>query len=407
MRLPAAASSRPTTTTEPRAHRGRVTALLVLEIFLLFFQAFMVAPLLPRLSTVFGTSLHRASALIPAYTLPYGVVCLVVGPLADRFGRARVLRWLVAIAVVLPALSATAGSIETLLAWRVVTGLALGGIAPIALALIAHLYPYAERGRPVGWVFGAIAGGMAFGATFGPWLEPTLGWRGLFIMVSLLNVPIAVATWRAMHGWPLPADAPQSLDVLGLARAYAALLGTRRGGTVYGYVFLNGAFHSGVFSWLGVYFTQRFHLSSHELGYAMLGYGIPGFLLGPVVGRMADHFGRRWLIRGGLTLAGLCALGLTTPVPVLGATFLITGLSLGLDLSHPLFSGIVSALDPVRTAQAMALNTFMIFVGFGVGSVAFGAVYAAVGMTSALLAFGTFQLTLAAASLVLFDRTWR
>ena len=60
---------------------------------------------------------------------------------------------------------------------------------------------------------------------------------------------------------------------------YASLLGTRKGGTLYGYVFLNGVFHSGIFSWLGVFFTQRYHLKAGELGLAIMGYGVPGFLL--------------------------------------------------------------------------------------------------------------------------------
>lgn len=387
--------------------RARIATLIVMEVFLLFFQGFMVAPLLPRLAVVFGTTVDHASVLVPAYTLPYGCVCLVIGPVADRIGRARMLRWLVALGVVMPLLTVTASSLPGLVAWRVLTGLALGGIAPIGLAMIAQMFPYEERGRPVGWVFGAIAGGMAFGATFGPWLEPFLGWRGLFLLVGVLGLGVAIPMWRTLAAMPKPTVAPPTLTPRELVRAYGALLGTRRGATLYGYVFCNGLFHSGVFSWLGVYFTQRYHLHPGELGLAMMGYGIPGFLLGPVVGRLADRWGRRWLIRTGLFLAACCALLLTAPLPLIGATVVITALSAGFDLSHPLFSGMISALDPVRTAQAMALNTFGVFVGFGLGSLAFGALYAAMGMTVALTIFGCFQLVLAAASLKLIHFSWR
>jgi predicted MFS family arabinose efflux permease len=390
--------------TDP-TERARITRLLVLEIFFVFFLGFMIAPLVPRLATTFRTDLSHASALIPAYTLPYGCVCLVVGPLADRLGRARVLRWLLIPTAVLPALSATAGSIDSLILWRIATGLALGGIAPIALALIAELYPYAERGRPVGWVFGAIAGGMALGATAGPWLEPVVGWRGLFLLVGGANVLAGLPLARVLRDRPAGTASP--LAPLAVAKNYVALVSNRRGATAYGYVFMNGVFHSGVFSWLGVYFTTRYALGPGRLGFAMLGYGIPGFLLGPIVGRYADRFGRRGLIRAGLVLAGMCALTLTAPLPLIAATLTITALSFGFDLTHPLLAGIVSALDPVRTAQAMALNTFAIFVGLGVGSIVFGAVYVSFGMVTALTAFGLLQLSIAAATWVLFDRSWR
>ena len=66
--------------------RERITRLLVVEIFLVFFLGWMIAPLLPRLASNLGTSVGRAGILIPAYAIPYGCVCLLVGPIADRFG---------------------------------------------------------------------------------------------------------------------------------------------------------------------------------------------------------------------------------------------------------------------------------------------------------------------------------
>ena len=54
----------------------------------------------------------------------------------------------------------------------------------------------------------------------------------------------------------------------------------------------------------------------------------------------------------------------------------------------------------------MALNTFAIFVGMGVGSAVFGGLSFALGMTSALLIFGAWQLLMAAVSLRL-HRSWR
>jgi MFS family permease len=50
--------------------------------------------------------------------LPYGCVCLLIGPVADRYGRARILGWLVALGVTLPMLTATATSMDALLVWR-------------------------------------------------------------------------------------------------------------------------------------------------------------------------------------------------------------------------------------------------------------------------------------------------
>nr|HEX4313634.1 MFS transporter [Kofleriaceae bacterium] len=394
------------------SERERLLPVLVAQIFLIFFQGFTVAPLVPRFAALFGTSVADASALIPAYMVPYGLVCLIVGPLADRVGRAGLLRALMFGGIVVPALTATASSLDGLIAWRVTAGVLLGGIAPVGLALIAELFPYAERGRPVGWMFGAIAGGMAAGASAGPLLEPIVGWQGLFAITSGLALAAFVWGWGPMTALVRRAAGQPQVrrsggGIAGTLATYARLVASRRGRTAYGFVLLNGAFHGGVFAWLGVYFVERYDLSSHGVGLAMLGYGIPGFLFGPVIGRLADRRGRRGLVRGGLLLASLCALGLAAPLPAVVATALVTLLSVGFDFTHPLFAGVVTTLDPEHTAQAMAINTFAVFVGNGLGSVVFGIAYAQLGLAGALVAFAGAQLALTAISLVVLDRSWR
>jgi len=66
-------------------------------------------------------------------------------------------------------------------------------------------------------------------------------------------------------------------------------------------------FHSGVFTWLGVYLKRRYGLGPVGIGLALLGYGVPGFLFGPLIGRTADRFGRGRLLPIGLALSTLAA----------------------------------------------------------------------------------------------------
>ncbi len=61
--------------------------------------------------------------------------------------------------VLLTFLTATSQSIEALALWRLLTGLGASGVVPLALVLVARLFPYEKRGRPLGWLFGAMAGG--------------------------------------------------------------------------------------------------------------------------------------------------------------------------------------------------------------------------------------------------------
>lgn len=108
------------------------------------------------------------------------------------------------------------------------------------------------------------------------------------------------------------------------------------------------------------------------VGLALLGYGVPGLLLGPFIGRMADRQGRGRLLPLGLLLGSLAAAALILDAPLLPAALAVTVLSLGYDMTQPLLAGIVTALGGKRPGQAMGLNVCLLFVGFGVGSLLFG-----------------------------------
>lgn len=163
---------------------------------------------------------------------------------------------------------------------------------------------------------------------------------------------------------------------------------------------INAVFHSGVFTWLGYYFAERYRLGEIGIGLALLGYGIPGFLLGPAIGRLADRYGRSRLIPAGLILAGASAAALALDLPVIAAALLVTLLSLGYDLTQPLLAGIVTDLGPQR-GQAMGLNVFTLFVGFGIGSLIFGAVLSN-GINIALAGFGAAALITGLVAFALF-----
>ncbi len=161
-------------------------------------------------------------------------------------------------------------------------------------------------------------------------------------------------------------------------------------------------FHSGVFTWLGVYFERRYGLGPTGIGLALLGYGVPGFLFGPLIGRAADRWGRAKLIPIGLLLSAFATAALLLGFPVMLAPVVAMILSLGYDMTQPLFGGIVTSLGGKRAGQAMGLNVFTLFVGFGLGSLIFGellrfgfgmafGLFAAVELAVALLSFALFR----------------
>lgn len=379
--------------------RERLLWVLSAATFVIFFQAFMVAPLLPRLAQLFQVPVEVIGLAVPAYLIPYGMATLVYGPLSDRFGRGRIIVSSMVAFILLTAATAATWSWSSLVALRLLTGLGASGVVPIALALIGDLFPFRERGRPLGWLFGAMAGGMAVGSTAGVMLEPIIGWRGLFLAAAALGALILVLL---LPYRPLLRGDPGRARV-GLKQVlggYAGLLSSARGKRTYAYVLFNAILHSGVYTWLGLYFAQRYGLGELGIGLALLGYGIPGFLFGPVVGRAADRWGRGRLLPFGVAIAGVSVIGLALELPVLAAAMLVTTLSLGYDMTQPLLAGIVTDLGPNK-GQAMGLNVFALFTGFGLGSLVFASTLK-LGLGAALMLFGVTALLAAGLAAPLF-----
>lgn len=381
--------------------RERLLKMMAVATFIIFFQAYMVAPIIPALSNAFGRPIESVGLIVPAYLIPYGIATLAYGLLADRLGIHRVMFTSLAAFAALTVLTATAQSIEQLALWRMATGIGASGVVPLALALVGRLYPYELRGRPLGWLFGAMAGGMAFGSPLGALIVPFVGWQGLFVVVGAAGAALllVLVPYRAVIAATVQPVTGTFRDLL---HGYKDLLGTPRGQRTYGYVLINSMFHSGVFTWLGVYFERRYGIGPVGIGLALLGYGVPGFLFGPLIGRAADRWGRARLIPIGLILSTVAAAALMLGFPVILAPVIAMVLSLGYDMTQPLFGGIVTSLGGKRAGQAMGLNVFMLFVGFGLGSLIFGellrfgfgvafGLFSAVELTIALLSFALFR----------------
>src|SRR6266404_3115611 len=115
--------------------RERFLKVLSAATFLIFFQAYIVAPLIPRLSSVFGISAQQIGLIVPAYLIPYGISTLVYGVLSDRLGRRRIMLASLTAFVVLTGLTAGARSVAELVTIRVLTGFGASGVVPLGLAL--------------------------------------------------------------------------------------------------------------------------------------------------------------------------------------------------------------------------------------------------------------------------------
>lgn len=149
------------------------------------------------------------------------VGCLAAGPAADRLGRRLGIILSATIFAVGSIASAYATSPETLIASRLLLGLAVGAVTQVIPVYIAELAPAARRGSMVVLFQLAIVGGILVSTIVGWWLGGGGDWR---LMFGLGVVPAAIL----LASMPFLPESPRYFVLKGnLAGAYAILRGVR------------------------------------------------------------------------------------------------------------------------------------------------------------------------------------
>ncbi len=205
---------------DDRPRPGRVLAAVMAGAILGPIDGSIVNVVLPTLVDAFGTSLASVQWVPMAYLLASGGLVLVFGRLGDLRGpRAVFLGGLLGF-VAASALCAAAPTIEALVAFRVLQGVAAAATMSVPLAILTATFPPAKRGRAIGLFAASISVGLAIGPSLGGFLTATFGWRAAF----LVNLPVGLLAWayarRVLREVPVR---PGRLDLPGAAAALVAL----------------------------------------------------------------------------------------------------------------------------------------------------------------------------------------
>jgi len=113
-----------------------------------------------------------------------GIGGILFGYLSDRFGRKRVMTWTIGLYSLGTALTAFSSGPWSLLAFRLLTGLGVGGEWAVGHALLAESSPGHMRGRAAAYLQAGEPVGVGLAAIVGLLLTPLVGWRMVFLISS-------------------------------------------------------------------------------------------------------------------------------------------------------------------------------------------------------------------------------
>jgi predicted MFS family arabinose efflux permease len=364
----------------------RLIITLGLAGFIVMADNWVVSPLLPTIARSFGVDPVRTGILIAAYMLPFGLFQLVYGPLADRFGKLKVISITLGLFTIATTLCGFGLGLADLTAYRALTGIFAAATMPVGLALIGDLVPMNGRQHAIATFMGIAFLGQAASMTIGGAIAYVSSWRGVFwiygVAAALITVLVLVSTRGARS--ELKGD-PNSEFI----KPYGRLL--RQGPSLRTYLvtLIEGVLILGSFSYLG---TE----AAHSLGLGNLGIGLlmAVFGLGVIVGSrtsgpLSNRIGRHLLVSIGIVSAAVAdfLVAFVSKQTAVSAVALFL-LGVGFMLAHSSLLTTATQFAHRARGTAMSLVAFCFMVGGSLGTLLGGRVIGAMGFGDFYTIFG-------------------
>ena len=334
-------------------------------------SAYVVSGVLPDVSSELHVSLTAAGQLATAFSLSYAVGAPILSTLTGRWER----RTLLIAALVLAALgnliAAVATDYPVLIVGRVVAAFGAAVYTPAATLFATGLLPPEERGRAVAIVFGGLTFALVLGVPAGSLLGPTLGYKGVFALITVVAVLVAIVERAALPR----VDAP---PVVSLRERFAGVTDRRvqivLAMTVLGVL---GAFS--VYIYIVPLLKHSAGLTGSVTGILLLVYGVGAVVGNLVGGRATDRFGSLRtllvLLTGLTAVVGTLDLTMTTEVGAAAALF-VWGM-----FTWAFNPPIQNLLLELGGGLLISLNASAIYLGAGLSAVVGGLVIQAFGVS--------------------------
>jgi EmrB/QacA subfamily drug resistance transporter len=211
-----------TGTGSPRPMPLGRTGILVLASVASFMVALDLLVVTTALETIrrdIGASPAALQWTLTAYSLSFAGLLMTGAALGDRFGRRRVLAAGLAVFVLGSAAAALSSSVGELVAARVVQGAGGAVILPLSLAIVSAGFPPERQGAAIGVLEGVTGLAVIAGPVVGGLVVQHLTWQWVFwvnVPIGLVAVPLVLAGVAESRG------PDRTLDLPGLALVGAA-----------------------------------------------------------------------------------------------------------------------------------------------------------------------------------------
>ncbi|WP_460087258.1 multidrug effflux MFS transporter [Pseudomonas sp. H1_B04] len=340
---------------------GKVVALLAGLAAISMLSTNIILPAFADIGEDLGVTARELGLTLSSFFITFALGQLVVGPLADRYGRQKLVLGGLSVFVVGTVIAGLATTLDVLIAGRVVQALGVCAASVLSRAIARDLFEGETLARALSLTMIATTAAPGFSPLAGSVLSVTLGWRAIFILVGLAAVVLAFFYVRDL-GETHPADrrAPHSAKSVVLAYGRLALDKRFILPALSMSLLMSGLFAS--FAAAPAILMQGIGLTSLQTGLYFASTVFVVFAAGMAAPRLAHRHGARIATLVGIACAmaggGLLLVGPAAPGLGWYALSMITFLW-GMGLANPLGTAITMGPFGKEAGMASALLGFL------------------------------------------------
>ncbi|MEO1770358.1 MFS transporter [Candidatus Enterococcus ferrettii] len=342
-----------------------------LVMFLIGTDTFLVSPLLPTLSELYGISSSISGWMVSAYALGYALFALISGPFSDGRDRKKVMIFGFIGFASSTFLCGFATSFELMILFRFLAGVSASFVTPQVWASIPVISPKEKIVKMIGMASAGLAISQLIGVPIGSYLA-VISWRAPFFAISGASLIMILIVSTILPSLNIQSQIAQNSSII---KIYRGLL---KNSLAIKYLVAYLVFQTGNFcmmTFIGSWLTRDFHLGVSGVGTAMIAIGA-GNLIGTLFG---NKLIARWGIPKSLLIGilSLCILYFIAPFSsslimaevVLTLAFVVNG------FIFPIFMTTLQSTTTTARSTISSLSNAAMYTGTTIGGIVGGILF--------------------------------
>jgi MFS transporter, DHA1 family, inner membrane transport protein len=342
-----------------------------------------VDPVIPQIAVDLAIDAKTAALLSTAYTFPYALVQPLLGALSDTLGKTRVMNVALLIVAIAALISSMVTDFSLLVAMRIIAGLVAGGVFPAAMALIGDLVPVHQRQVAIGRLLAIGLTGNLLGATIAGVIGDLFGWRGIFLVLGMFGLVVAVAAFFAFRNVAVPK--PSAFRLTTIVDGFRSVFADPRAKVCFSAVFVEAVFIHGLFPYVAILLIASGETRASIAGIVIAAFGLGGVVYSLSVPVLVAKIEQRLLmiVGGSMAAAALVLIAFNFPWYIQTTVFALFGF--GFYLLHGSIQVHVTELSSTARGVAASLHSCFFYLGQASGPVVYGYGFAHAGEAPTLL----------------------